>query len=126
MALHCHRCCVWIPDNEDHCLQCGACANCSLLETESSQPSLAIAFCPTCGAGLPLRRPRQGIALWIWLLLRGAALAALMPIAMFSAMGTLCIVLDIRRADDLVGALVFGIIGSLSSWAIIALARQRP
>lgn len=126
MSLHCHRCYVWIPDNEQHCPHCKACANCSLLETEASQAAVSYAFCPSCGAGLPLKRPRQGSALWVWLLLRGLALTVLAPIAVFSGMGALCMALDMRRADDVIGAVVFGIVCGLSVWAIITLSRKQP
>ncbi|MBV9866726.1 MAG: zinc-ribbon domain-containing protein [Abitibacteriaceae bacterium] len=84
MSLTCRHCGFNIPDNENFCPDCGACANCGLLRGELKEGEPNRGFCPNCGANLTVYRSGQDITRWIPPLLKGIAILGLSSIALIS------------------------------------------
>ncbi|MBV9469130.1 MAG: zinc-ribbon domain-containing protein [Abitibacteriaceae bacterium] len=108
MALNCRHCGVQVPDNEDFCPRCGACANCGLLRTELPTSLTSSAFCPNCGASLRVYRQEPNVMHtaeeWGGVLLKMLAIGILGFICFGSA---LC-----------GGCSVMGLVGSGLNWDV--------
>lgn len=125
---YCHRCGAWVPDDKEFCPQCGACANCGLLEAESPQPKAPHAFCPNCGNRLRLKRPAQGMALLLWRILWGLSIGVLTLIASAAALFGTCAVFFVGSGGAAAVLWLLGAVGvfGMSVWIIMLLSSKRP
>lgn len=106
MALNCRHCGAAVPDNEDFCPRCGACANCGLLRTELPTSATSSAFCPNCGASLRVYRQEPNLVHtaeeWVGVLLKLLA---------FGILGSICFGSALCG-----GCAVIGLVGSGVNW----------
>lgn len=90
MSLSCRHCGFHIPDNENFCPTCGACANCGLLRGELKEGEASRGFCPNCGANLTVYRSKPGITKWIMPVAKGIAILGLSAVALLSGLWGTC------------------------------------